>query len=95
MEMISKKIEKYNKVVKLINNEIENLIVMLERSIRVNIELDCDRYDDNEPCMSNTMSLDRMLTLYTDIRIVGVIQKTLRLMIKETDPNHKLMCKVH
>jgi hypothetical protein len=37
MEMISKKIEKYNKIVKLINDEIENLIVMLEKSIRINI----------------------------------------------------------
>jgi hypothetical protein len=95
MEMISKKIEKYNKVVKLINNEIENLIVMLKKSIRINIELDYDRYDDNEPCMSNAMSLDRMLTLYADVKIKGVIKKTLRSMIKETNTNHKHLYQVH
>jgi hypothetical protein len=70
MEMISKKIEKYNKIVKLINDEIENLIVMLEKSIKINIGLDYDRYDGNESCMSSAMSLDRMLTLYTDLKIV-------------------------
>jgi hypothetical protein len=70
MEMISKKIEKYNKVVKLIYNEIENLTIMLERSIRVSIESDYDRYNENERYMSNSMSLDQILTLYTDIKIV-------------------------
>jgi hypothetical protein len=45
---------------------------MLEKSIRVNIELDYDRYDGNDPCMSSAMSLDIMLTLYTDIKIVGL-----------------------
>jgi hypothetical protein len=43
MEMISKKIERYNKIVTLINDEIENLIVMLEKSIRINIGSDYDR----------------------------------------------------
>jgi hypothetical protein len=33
---------------------------MLEKSIRVNIELDYDRGDENEICMSSAMSLDRM-----------------------------------
>jgi hypothetical protein len=56
MEIISKKIEKYSKIVKLINDEIENLIVMLEKSISVYIELDYDRNDNNEIWMSNTMS---------------------------------------
>jgi hypothetical protein len=37
MEMISKKVQKYNKIVKLINDEIENLVVTLEKSIRINI----------------------------------------------------------
>jgi hypothetical protein len=75
MEIINKKIEKYNKIIKLISDEIENLIVMLEKSIRVNIELD---YDRNEIFMRNHMSLDEMLTLSADIKIVGVIKKILR-----------------
>jgi hypothetical protein len=71
IEIISKTIEKYNKIIKVINNEIENLIIMLEKSIRVNIELDCDKNDANELCMSNSMSLDEMLKLYADIKIKG------------------------
>jgi hypothetical protein len=78
MEIISKKIEKYNKIIKLINDEIENLIVMLEKSIRVNIDMNCDKNDTNELCMNNHMNLDEMLTLYADIKIVGVIKETLR-----------------
>jgi hypothetical protein len=44
---------------------------MLKKSIKINIGFDYGRDDDNEPCMSSAMSLDRMLTLYTDILIDG------------------------
>jgi hypothetical protein len=52
---------------------------MLEKSIRVSTDFYCGRNDTNELCMSNSMSLDEMLTLYADIKIVEGYKENIKI----------------